>query len=82
MFSRERSCDFSRTVSQPLLRLGFDGDLAPSSPGFLQVHPGYLSKSSWLLTQDRVSPPSPSFLPFRFLYHRFAPLCPSFPPPV
>ncbi|GAU24409.1 hypothetical protein TSUD_391180 [Trifolium subterraneum] len=80
MFSRERSCDFSLIVSQPLLRLGFDGDLVLCSPGFLQVHPGYLSKFSWPLTPDRVSPLCPSAPPVRFLYHRLAHLCPSSPP--
>ncbi|GAU14653.1 hypothetical protein TSUD_97170 [Trifolium subterraneum] len=54
--------------------------LSQGSPGFLQVHPGYLSKSSWPLTLDRVSPLCPSVPPVRFLYHRLAYLRPSSPP--
>ncbi|KAK2369399.1 hypothetical protein QL285_082537 [Trifolium repens] len=82
MVSRERSCDFSLTLSQPLLRLGFVGDLAPGSPGFLQVHPGFFSKFSWLLTSNRVLPPCPSSPQFRAHRHRFASHFLSTPPLV
>ncbi|KAK2407952.1 hypothetical protein QL285_043506 [Trifolium repens] len=82
MFSRERSSDFSLSFSQPLLRLGFDGDLLPGSPGFLQVYPGFLSKSSWLFTSDKVLPQCSSLLSACLHDHRFATLHPSSPPPV
>ncbi|WJX82055.1 hypothetical protein P8452_64863 [Trifolium repens] len=82
MFSRERSCDFSLTLSQPLLRLGFVGDLAPGTPGFLQVHPGFFSKFSWLLTSNRILSPCLSSPQIRSHRHWFASHFLSTPPLV
>ncbi|WJX38397.1 hypothetical protein P8452_26065 [Trifolium repens] len=81
MVSRERSCDFFLTLSQPLLRLGFVKDLAQVLLAFSRFILAF-SPSSLSYSPPIGLPPCHSLPQFRSHSHWFASLCLSTPPPV